>query len=72
MKFNIFFLAIGVFFGAFAGLMTFLISYNELVKHFATKNYPRKIALRTAIGSFLFFLVLSCVLGYIISFLIIK
>jgi hypothetical protein len=54
-----FFLVIGIAFSVVAGLMVFLISYSELVKHFPTKSYPRKLALQSALSAFLFFLGLS-------------
>jgi hypothetical protein len=67
MKFNAFFLALGIACGVFAGLMTFLISYNELVKHFATKIIPVKVSLKSALVSFIFFLLMSLALGFFIK-----
>ena len=62
-----FFLVIGGLFGAVAGLMIYLISYNELVKHFATREYPIKISLKAAFSTFILFLVLSFILSFFIK-----
>lgn len=67
MKFNTFFLALGIACGVIAGLMTFLISYNELVKHFATKEIPVKVSLKSALVSFIFFLFMSLAIGFFIK-----
>ncbi len=63
MKLNGFFLVIGVFFGVLAGIMTFLISYSELVKHFATKELPIRISIKSAVVTFVFFVVLSSIIS---------
>ena len=67
MRFNAFFLALGIACGVMAGLMTFLISYNELVKHFATKIIPVKVSLKSALVSFIFFLLMSLALEFFIK-----
>jgi hypothetical protein len=64
MKFGTFFLTLGVVCGVIAGLMTFLISYNELVKHFATKDVPVKVSLKSALVSFAFFVLMSLIIGF--------
>jgi uncharacterized protein with PQ loop repeat len=69
MKFDTFFLALGVVCGVIAGLMTFLISYGELVKHFATKEIPVKVSLKSALVSFVFFLIMSLAIGFFIKHL---
>jgi hypothetical protein len=61
---NIFFLFIGAVCGVIAGLMTFLISYGELVRHFATKDIPLKVSLKSALVSFVFFLLMSIIIGF--------
>lgn len=63
------FIVIGGLIGIVAGLMTFLISYNELVKHFATREIPLKISLKSAFVSFLFFLIMSVIIGFSIKYL---
>ncbi len=49
------FIGIGGLFGFLASLMAYLISYNEWIHHYPTKKEPRKIALRTAIFTFVVF-----------------
>jgi len=44
--------------GVLAGLIAFLITYNEFSHHYPSKKEPIRIAFRTALGSFLFFLLL--------------
>jgi uncharacterized membrane protein SpoIIM required for sporulation len=61
------FLGFGFFFGIIAGVMAFLISYSEYAKHFPTKSYPRKMALRSAVVTFFFFVILSGIIGYFLS-----
>ena len=63
IKLNGFFLVIGVFFGVLAGIMTFLISYSELVKHFATKELPIRNSIKSAIVTFVFFVVLNSIIS---------
>jgi len=67
MKAHYFFITIGVVFGVMAGLMTYIISYNELVKHFADKRIPIKISLRSALVSFIVFIVLASLIGFFIK-----
>lgn len=62
-KFLKFSIGLGIIFGIIAGLMVFLISYNEMIKHYPSGIFPRKLALQSAVIAFLFFLVL----GFIIS-----
>jgi len=58
-----FFLLFGVSFGVIAGIITYLITYSELVKHFAEKEYPRKLAIRSALVAFGVFLIIGAMLG---------
>jgi H+/Cl- antiporter ClcA len=60
---NIFWV-IGIIFGLLAALMAYLITYNEWTHHYPTKKEPRKIALETAILTFVFFFSLSLISGY--------
>ena len=45
---------LGMLFGTLAGISAYLISYSELARHFSTKEYPRKSALKTAMVTFVF------------------
>ena len=62
-----FFQVLSVAFGIIAGLMAFLISYVEFVKHYPTKEYPGKLALQSAIAVFFFLLVMVCILGFFLT-----
>jgi hypothetical protein len=42
-------------FAFIAAMMAYLISYNEWIHHYPTKKEPRKIALETAIFTFVVF-----------------
>ena len=57
------FLVIGGTFSLLAGLIAYLITYNEWVHHYPTKKEPRRMALEAAIFAFMFFFILSVLLG---------
>lgn len=60
------FLGIGGVFGAIAGLMAYLITYNEWMHHYPTKKEPRKMAWEAAIFAFTFFFLVSLFAGYVL------
>jgi hypothetical protein len=62
-----FFLVIGTAFGGLAAMSAYLISYHEYRQRFLrpTQN-PRRMALGTAVATFVFFLVASIVLAYVL------
>jgi len=60
-------LSFGIFFGLIASVMAFLITYNEYQKHQFTKKRLWKASLESAFVTFIFFLVLSIVLGYLFT-----
>ncbi len=53
----------GVVFGFLGSLIAYLITYKEWVHHYPTKKEPKRIALQTAIFAFIFFLLVSILLG---------
>jgi len=61
------FLVIGGAFGFLAALMAYLITYNEWVHHYPTKKESRKMAMETAIFTFVFFFLLSMIEGYLLT-----
>jgi len=61
------FLSIGIIFGFFASLMAYLITYGEWMHHYPTKKKPRKMAMETAIFTFVFFFLLSIIEGYLLT-----
>jgi len=60
-------LIIGLTFSPIAAIMAFLIAYNEYQHHYPTKTKPRKMALEVAIVTFVFFLALSVVIGWLLK-----
>ena len=62
------FILIGGVFGFLGALIAYLITYNEWVHHYSTKKEPRKMALETAIFVFVFFLLVSLIAGYFLTF----
>ncbi|GET33465.1 hypothetical protein PbJCM13498_23280 [Prolixibacter bellariivorans] len=58
-----FFLVFGVPFGVIAGIMVYLITYSEMVKHYPEKDYPRKLALKSALTAMAFFLLVGGIIG---------
>jgi len=60
-------LIIGLTFSPIAAIMAFLIAYNEYQHHYSTKIKPRKMALEVAIVTFVFFLVLSIIIGWLLK-----
>lgn len=61
------FLVIGVTFGALAGVAAFVISYHEYRQRMLRLDQnPRRMALGTAVMTFVFFLVAAVVLAYVV------
>jgi len=53
---NIYFIFIP--FALIAGMMAYLITYNEWMRHYPTKKEPKKIALEMAFFTFIIFVVI--------------
>jgi H+/Cl- antiporter ClcA len=64
-----FFAIFGSLFGALAAACAFLISYGEYQRHFPDRAKPIRMALQTAFVTFLFFLIASLVLPWLLGFL---
>ena len=58
-------LSMGVLFGALASPMAYIIFYREYIHHFEHAK-ARSMALRGALGSFLFVVGLSIISGFVI------
>ena len=56
-------LLIGLVLSPFAGIMAFLITYHEYQRHYADKHQPFRIALEAALFTFVFFMIVSAVIG---------
>lgn len=61
------FLLIGVIFGAIGALMAFFITLEEYRKHFLGGNRAFKEAFRTAVVTFVVFVGLAMVVGFLFS-----
>lgn len=60
-------LLIGLFFAPLAGIIAFLITYEEYSHHFSDKKKPKKLAFEAGMTAFIFFLLLSIFIGLIIN-----
>lgn len=60
------FLLIGTAIGLFAGLMAFLITYEEYLHHYQEKERPLRLALEAAAFTFVVFLVLTAITGFVL------
>ena len=60
-------LALGVVFGALAAACAYLISYAELRRRFLRPDQnPRRMALETAVVTFVFFIVAAIVMSFVL------
>jgi hypothetical protein len=66
------FLLIGVIFGVLAACAAFLITYNEYYKHGFRGAPLYKESLRPGIFTFVFFVCLSLLIGYLLTNFVIK
>lgn len=57
------FLGIGLVFGALAGSVAYLITYEEYTKHYRTAEEPKKMALGAAIFAFAVFFSITLAIG---------
>ena len=60
-------LLIGSGIGLVAGLMAFLITYEEYVRHYPEKNTPLRLALEAAVFTFFVILALSVATGFVLT-----
>ena len=65
------FLGLGVLFGTLGGTTAYIIFYREYIHHFVDAGKARGMALRGALTAFLFFLALSVIAGFVISYFVI-
>jgi len=68
----IFSIVIGIIFGFLAALAAFVITYNEYEKHKFTGKRLFMQAFQTAIFTFLVFLLLSVLIGFILAHFVIN
>jgi H+/Cl- antiporter ClcA len=60
-------LVIGCVVGLFAGLIAFLITYDEYTRHYVEKQTPLRLALEAAAFAFFVFLVLTVLTGFVLT-----
>jgi K+-sensing histidine kinase KdpD len=58
---------IGLVFAPVAAMMAFLITYGEYQHHYPDKATPLKLALEAAVVTFIFFLALSIITGWLLG-----
>lgn len=63
--------AIMIPFSLLASVMAYLITYNEYMRHYQTKKEPRRMALEAAVFTFIFFIVLSFFVGFLLEHFVI-
>jgi hypothetical protein len=69
---NISFYFIFLPFALIAAVMAYLVSYDEWRRHYPTKKEPRKIALETAVFTFIFFVATIFLVVYMVLYWIEK
>jgi len=47
--------------------MAFIITYGEYQHHYPDKAMPRKLAIEAAVGTFVFFMIISVVIGWFLG-----
>ena len=57
----------GVIFGSLGAACAYLITYKEWEHHYSTPEIPCKMALETAIFTFIFFIVIMVIMGLVIK-----
>ena len=65
-------IVIGIIFGFFAALMAFVITWHEYEKHKFTGKRLFKEAFQAAIFSFIVFLILSFIVGFVLKYFVIN
>ena len=68
----VFSIVIGIIFGFLAALAAFVITYNEYEKHKFTGKRLFMQAFQTAIFTFLIFLLLSVLIGFLLAHFVIN
>jgi hypothetical protein len=64
---NIAFLFLGLVSGLFAGLLAFVITYDEYSRHYTDRRRTLRLALEAAAFAFFVFLALSVATGFVLT-----
>ena len=65
-------IVLGIIFGFFAALMAFVITWHEYEKHKFTGKRLFKEAFQAAIFTFIVFLILSFIIGFVLKYFVIN
>lgn len=66
------FFAMGLVFSPLAAIMAFIITYEEYARHYDNKKKPFQLAFSTAIVAFSTFMIISIVMGYLFSHILVN
>ena len=59
--------AIALIFSPLASIMAYIITYGEYLRHYPDKKQPMKLAFEAALTTFLFFIALSFIAGFLLA-----
>ena len=65
-------IVIGIIFGFFAGLMAFIIMWHEYERYKFTSKRLFKESFQSAIFTFVVFLILSFIIGFVLKYFVIN
>jgi hypothetical protein len=60
-------LVIGLVLSPIAALMSYFITYDEYLHHYPDKGTPRRMALQAAALTFIFFVLISMAVGWVLG-----
>ena len=58
---------IGLIFSPIAAMMAFFVIYGKYQHHYSDNAIPRKLAIEAAAGTFVFFMIISVVIGWFLG-----
>ena len=67
MKFILMSFAMSLIFSPFASIMAYLITYGEYTHHYPDKKKPVMLAIQAASVTFVFFVALALVVGFLLG-----
>ena len=60
-------IVIALIFAPLASAMAYIITYGEYLRHYPDKKKPVRLAIEAALVTFVFFIVLSFVIGFLLG-----
>jgi hypothetical protein len=61
---------VGVTLAPLAAIMAYIITYQEYQHHYPDSGTPRRMALQTAVYTFVFFVILSLAAGWVLGMML--